>query len=83
MKPRKLLCLLLLPLLGACTGKPPPPPSSPLRLPDPGCRVFKPIEKDPVDIYRKDKGAAIVGHNAAGKAYCKNEPEWANPVAPS
>ena len=83
MLPRPLLCLLLLPLLGACTVSPPPPASSPLRLPDSACRVFKPIESDPVDIYRKDKGAAIKGHNAGGATYCRNEPQWASPVAPS
>ena len=83
MLPRPLLCLPLLALLGACTVSPPPPASSPLRLPDSACRVFKPIEEDPVDIYRKDKGAAIKGHNASGATYCRNEPTWANPVAPS
>ena len=80
MLPRVLPFLLL--LLGACTASPPPPASSPLRLPDSACRVFKPIQEHPIDIYRTDKGAAIKGHNAAGRQYCKNEPEWANPAAP-
>jgi len=42
-----------------------------------GCKVFSDIASDPADKKRKDGGAAIAGHNAAGDVYCREE--WQKP----
>lgn len=41
------------------------------------CRgVFLPIPSDPADKLRKDKGAAIDGHNSSGGVFCHDIGEW-------